>query len=254
MSTRRPWTFQAPYGFAAATPEWAEVLQRDAPAYFAGGGGLAELRRFKGRIGQFSYLPAPGLPRLFVHRYHHGGLISFMGRFYIGRGRVDREVDVLERLQAAGIRVPRPAGGVARGRLLAELVLVTEEVEGGVTLHEWLRNPTRDGVRRVARAVRALAESGVAHADLNLRNILIRGEEVWFIDFDRAAMAASPRLVPRLYRSLEKWMDGEYSVSKSDRWRFLVEYAGGSRAARGIAPACASGLWIHRIRWKLFGK
>ena len=59
----------------------------------------------------------------------------------------------------------------------------------------------------------------------------------------------------RLNRSLEKSLGPDYSVSRSDRWRFLAEYTGGSAyAMREIAWDCANVLWLQRILWKLFGR
>lgn len=234
-------------------PEWEPILRRDAEAWFAGGEGLPERRRFEGRVAHFSYRPAGGPARIFVRRYRHGGAISFLGGSYLGRERLDDEIALLAALRARGLPVPKVAGGVSRGGAFCELALATEEIEGAVPLIEWLRTPTRDGVRRVAAAVRRLSDAGVAHPDLNARNILMRGDEVWFVDFDRAGFGDASGLVPRLYRSLEKWKGAGYSLSRSDRWRFLVEFAGDPGAARRLAPKCEAGLGLHRALWNLLG-
>lgn len=236
-----------------ASPGWEAILRRDAEAWFAGGDGLPEVRRFEGRVVQFSYRPAGAPGRLFVRRYRHGGLASFLGGAYRGRTRLDREIAFLAALRARGLPVPKAAGGVSRGGAWCELALATEEIEGAVPLIDWLRSPTREGIRRVAAAVRRLSEAAVAHPDLNARNILMRGEEVWFVDFDRAGFGDASGLVPRLHRSLEKWKGTGYSLSRSDRWRFLVEFAGDPGAARRLAPTCEAGLGLHRALWKLFG-
>ena len=240
----------------SALPEWEEILRRDADAYFARGTGLDDVRPLAGRPTHFSYRPAPDRPRLFVRPYRHGGLVRVLGGSYLGRGRLESELRMMRNLRAAGLPLPAPAGGVSRGGAICELALVTEEIEGAVTLLERLRDePTRAGLRRVAAAVRRLAGAGVAHPDLNVRNILMRGDEVWFVDFDNAGYGDASGLVPRLNRSLEKSLGPDYSVSRSDRWRFLAEYTGGSAyAMREIAWDCANVLWLQRILWKLFGR
>lgn len=62
-----------------------------------------------------------------------------------------------------------------------------------------------------ARAIRAALAGGLVHADLNLKNILVRGDQGWIIDLDRARL--EPRINrssvvamrERFLRSLEKW-------------------------------------------------
>lgn len=238
-----------------ATPEWETTVRRDADAYFARGAGLADVRPLPERPTHFSYRPDGGT-RLFVRPYRHGGLARFLGGRYLGRGRLEAELRMLRNLRAADLPVPSPAGGVARGDAICEMALVTEEIEGAVTLLQWLRTAaTREGLRRVAAAVRRLADAGVAHPDLNVRNILMRGDEVWFVDFDNARYGDASGLVPRLNRSLEKSLGSDYAVSRSDRWRFLTEYTGGSAyAMREIAWDCAGALRLQRILWKLIGR
>jgi hypothetical protein len=238
-----------------AEPGWDAILRRDADAYFAGGAGLSDVQRHEGRAAHFSYRPEPDRPRLFVRRYRHGGRAAFLGGRYPGDGRLRREMDLLRALSARGLSVPRVAGGVVRGCCLCELALVTEQIENAVTLLEWIRRrPGAEAVRRVARAVRRLADAGVAHPDLNARNLLIRGEEVWFVDFDGAGFGDPSGLVPRLYRSLEKRRPEGYSVARADRWRFVLEFAGEPDRARRIARRCDAELRLHRIGWNLFGR
>ena len=68
----------------------------------------------------------------------------------------------------------------------------------------------------VGKCIRHFHENGVVHADLNARNILIRGTDgVYLIDFDRAKIVNAARglfesNLRRLRRSLDKlWPRGQ---------------------------------------------
>ncbi|HEX7242091.1 MAG TPA: lipopolysaccharide kinase InaA family protein, partial [Longimicrobiaceae bacterium] len=79
----------------------------------------------------------------------------------------------------------------------------------------WLAGAPADGrlatLREAGRQVGRMHAAGVAHPDLNLRNLLVRGAEVYLLDFDRARVYPGPvpgcqreRDLLRLARSARK--------------------------------------------------
>jgi tRNA A-37 threonylcarbamoyl transferase component Bud32 len=86
----------------------------------------------------------------------------------------------------------------------------------------------------VVKAVASMHDAGIVHADLNLKNILLRTEgwpfRAWVIDFDKAAMVAEVDFqtridnLLRLERSFLKWPSSRPFARVSDRLRFLKAY------------------------------
>jgi 3-deoxy-D-manno-octulosonic acid kinase len=117
---------------------------------------------------------------------------------------------------------------------------ITCEAAGFVNVWEWLHGQItgeerKAGIEAVARAVAHLHRAGIAHADLNLTNILIRTvaetAEVLLIDFDRARVFPGPlprsrreRNLRRLRRSLAKLDPEGVLVSPADLEVFCRAY------------------------------
>ena len=115
--------------------------------------------------------------------------------------------------------------------------LVTREIEGARNL--WaalLEGVDGDGkqalLRQVGHSLRLMHTSGIDHADLNLRNILVLdgapGPEIFIIDFDKARLfegavraARARRNLQRLRRSVDK-LDRERVRVRPQDWDALV--------------------------------
>jgi 3-deoxy-D-manno-octulosonic acid kinase len=119
---------------------------------------------------------------------------------------------------------------------------VTRELDGGKNLWSALTDPSMhptrlEGVlKAAAETVRAMHSHGVYHADLNLKNILVRAHETgaaesYVIDFDRAKLFLGNLPAPmasnnlnRLLRSARK-LDPERRYLPASAWnRFLDFY------------------------------
>lgn len=190
----------------------------------------APVRHF-GRAGLHAVALADGGDGL-VRSYRHGGLLRGLTR--------DRFIS----------RPPRPFAelavtatarerGVATAEVLAALVaqgpgpwyrgwLITRELKETDTLWETLRGGVAGDekevlLRRVGRALRSMHDSGVDHADLNLRNILVRHPiprpEIYIIDFDKARLYPGPVPAARAQRNLRRLLR---SVDKLDRGRARI--------------------------------
>lgn len=166
-------------------------------------------------------------PALLRH-YRRGGLVARISRDrYLWTGasatRSFAEFRVLRYLHERGVPVPAPlAGAYWRTGPVYRAAILIERIPGVRTLAEALEAP-----QAVARAIFALHEAGVWHADLNAYNILLdEAGQAWLIDFDRArrrAMSARLRRsnLLRLRRSMHK-VAGERGV---DCWtRILRAY------------------------------
>jgi tRNA A-37 threonylcarbamoyl transferase component Bud32 len=184
--------------------------------WIARGAVLAEAR---GR-GQ-TWIVREGERGLVLRHYRRGGLIARLSKDrYVWRGeaatRPFREFELLARLHAEGLPVPRPVaarylrrGATWSGDILVEFLPDTQTLAqrlstGNVSLETWAN---------IGRVIRRFHDAGVCHTDLNAHNILLRdARHVFLIDFDggsrrRPGLWQDGNLV-RLRRSLEKINDG----------------------------------------------
>ncbi|MCK2045871.1 PA4780 family RIO1-like protein kinase [Chromohalobacter moromii] len=118
------------------------------------------------------------------------------------------EVDALYRLDAAGVRVPRPHGFVD-GVLLMDLI---GDGEGGVAprLSEVALSPqqARDYHDRVIADVVRMLCAGLVHGDLSEFNVLVDREGPVIIDLPQAVDAAGNNSAPMLLvRDVDKMRD-----------------------------------------------
>jgi 3-deoxy-D-manno-octulosonic acid kinase len=130
-----------------------------------------------------------------------------------GRSRPMAEFGLLENLFANGLPVPEPLAAmcIRQGAFYKGWLLMREIQNVGV-LADLI--PTQQGNagfwHAIGACVRRFHDFGLAHADLNTRNILVGGDDdVYLIDFDRASLRrknsrAFSRNLRRLHRSLQK--------------------------------------------------
>ena len=181
-----------------------------------------------------------------IRHYRHGGLLGrIRGSWYASRpARPFRELTIIEELRRRGFpTVEVYAAGVQRGfGPFYRGCLITRELEGGKDLWSALTDPSMHRTRldavlkAAAETVRAMHSHGVYHADLNLKNILVRidkngAAESYVIDFDRAKLFLGNLPTPlasnnlnRLLRSARK-LDPERRYLPASAWnRFLDFY------------------------------
>jgi len=146
-----------------------------------------------------------------LRHYRRGGMAARISRDrYLWAGasstRPFAEFRILWFLRSKGLAVPAPlAGAYWRTGPTYRAAILVERISGVRTLAEMLAQP-----QAVARAIFAMHEAGVWHADLNAFNILLdEAGQAWLIDFDRARRKTlTARLrhsnLLRLRRSLRK--------------------------------------------------
>jgi 3-deoxy-D-manno-octulosonic acid kinase len=214
---------------------------------------------------------APGGPRLHLRRLVHGGLLGpLFGDRFFGLERPVSELAVTQRLREAGVPVPRPALVLARrvlGPLRACAVGTVFEEETVDAAELLAAGPEPARVLRAAaaagRSVRRLHDAGGRHADLHVKNLLLRergdATECVVVDLDKARIASD--LTPaermtelmRLFRSLVKRGLLERVGSRGCA-RFLSAYCGDDRrlraALRRRLAAELRKVEVHRVGYR----
>jgi tRNA A-37 threonylcarbamoyl transferase component Bud32 len=137
----------------------------------------------------------------------------------LGEPRALRELSVSVAARERGVRTPEvTALGLHPGKWFLRADIATAYVPESEDLAQLGFGDTQRSTAEQRAAwsaagqlVEELARTGLAHADLNLKNILIRfgaeGPEAWVLDLDRARLgrANAAAMRARLKRSLEKW-------------------------------------------------
>ena len=212
--------------------------------------------------------------RIVLRQYKHGGLFSFIaGALFFSPRRACEELEGLGRLMRRGLAVPEPVFLEIRKHkgLFFRMWLATRKIEGGVTLFRFFKTPpSGDGsVRRkllekLALSVHGMHEAGVEHGDLHAGNVLISdpkgGMKVVLLDFDGCVVrdyvppARRWKNVLRFDRSLEKHSGLSVRFSRSERYRFLVDYlrlsGGDKKILKRRLFYHKLSLALHRLSWR----
>jgi 3-deoxy-D-manno-octulosonic acid kinase len=152
-----------------------------------------------------------------VRTFRRGGALRHLngGRYFLGH-RALAELRATETARRGGARTPLPLAATERGTRLGYTAhFATLWIPDARDLAARLAGTGRDEADRLlaeaGRQVGRMHLAGVAHPDLNLRNLLVRGAEVHLLDFDRARVYPGPvpgcqreRDLLRLARSARK--------------------------------------------------
>ncbi len=200
---------------------------------------------FKGRTLHPSITIREG-ERAVLRQYLHGGLFrAFMGSLYLLGSRSFRELALTEEIRSCGIPTIEPIAAIHQLSLgpFYKAYLLSLEIPHAKDLIQYFRelgsNPSleslilkRNLIRSAGYLLRKFHQSGFFHGDLQLKNILVKGKQLFLIDFDRSYRKKSLSLkertknLLRLNRSVEKWRDQGLPINRTDRWRFFLAYAG----------------------------
>jgi 3-deoxy-D-manno-octulosonic acid kinase len=141
-------------------------------------------------------VPLPSGEEAVVRRYRRGGLVRRVnaGR-YFGGNRAFDELRATERARAGGVRTVRILAAIEHPRVFGyTAMLASLLVPGAADAAAWLADADAAGretmLREAGREIGAMHAAGVAHPDVNLRNLLVTAPEgttrVAVLDFDRA--------------------------------------------------------------------
>jgi len=224
--------------------------------------------------------PHPSIPiqddkRVVIRKYSHGGVLRFLNPdlFSFGR-RSFQELSLTEEIRSAGIPTIQPIGAIHqtvvpflyRAYLLSlkisnamDLVRYLKEIYAPFSTESLFRK--RKMIKAAGALLRQFHQSGFYHRDLQLKNLLVAGDQILIIDFDRSCRKATisipqrMRNLLRLNRSVDKWKRSGLPITKTDRWRFFLAYAGNNheihQAIRIALGTYSMGLLFHRIGWAL---
>jgi 3-deoxy-D-manno-octulosonic acid kinase len=210
----------------------------------------AENPRYLGR-GALALKKLSNGEMVLVRRYRHGGFFRRITRerFFTWPPRPFRELAVTEELRRCGLRtvevyaacVSRPVGPVYGGWLVTKLLPGAEDLWSALQSGFVERVGVDLTLRAVAESIRSMHRQGVYHADLNVKNILVRVEEPavtsYIIDYDKAKLflgklpaQLADKNLARLWRSARK-LDPDYKVFTAGARDALYNfYHEGSRA------------------------
>ena len=245
--------------------------------------GIEDIEVFlKGRIQVTHYLAGrsfhPSVPikdgeRMIVRRYFHGGLFAFITRnLFLFGSRSFRELALAEEIRSCGIPTIEPIGAIHRPTkfLFYKAYLLSLEVPHALNLIQYFQkmephlssatlSRKRNMIRSAGFLLRQFHEFGFFHGDLQLKNILLNGEELLLIDFDRSyrkrtlSLREKMKNLLRLNRSVEKWRRLGLPITRADRWRFFLSYAGDDAKIREsmekVIRTYTIRHFIYRLGW-----
>lgn len=155
--------------------------------------------RTGGGRGAHPVVELPGGARILLREYRRGGAVRHVNRatYFLGH-RALEELRVTVAAEDRGVSVPRMIAAVETpGRVGYSAMLAVGWIDGAVELARWIEalpDERLETMRSVGEAVARMHDAGIAHPDLNLRNLLVApggrpGERrVVIIDFDRATL------------------------------------------------------------------
>ena len=217
--------------------------------------GIDDLKTFLKKSSQFSYhlkgrtlhpsIPLEDGKRMVLRQYSHGGLLrTITGNLYFFGARSFRELALTEEIRSCGIFTISPIGAIHHRIffLFYQAYFLSLEVPNAIDLIQYFQEmgarPTRENlsskrktIRSAGLLIRQFHQAGFFHGDLQLKNILIAGDQLLLIDFDCSYRKPSLSLqektknLLRLNRSMEKWIQQGLSLTRTDRWRLFLAYA-----------------------------
>jgi 3-deoxy-D-manno-octulosonic acid kinase len=229
------------------------------------------LAKVGGGRGGAHYLELPGGARAVLREYLRGGLPGrFLRDLHLGSARAFAELRLHEELARRGVPTLRvlAARTVSVGGVFFRHALLTEEVAARDLVQAATERPERRAALCAAagRAVRALHDAGLDHADLHPGNLLVRWDgdapEVLVIDLDRGSLR-SPLPPARRARSLVRFarylrrhdVGGGGRAAARDEIGFLRAYLrleGAERGERRRQLRTFRGQLRGRVAWDAF--
>ena len=226
------------------------------------------------KFGRGSYLSVPmtenSTERFIIRDYRHGGLLGkLFGGVFLNGNRPLKELFTSETASQRGVPSAEVIA-IAKRRLWGlfyKAKFISKEIDGAVDMVEFLKKSSPEFIQTykkpvifaLVKLIRNMHEAGIYHADLHLKNVLLKKDSTgkftaYIIDLDKSVVLDKLdiqqriRNLLRLDRSLEKlrWLSGKdyksnvpvslddkpgeslnqkiATISKTDRIRFFKAY------------------------------
>jgi serine/threonine protein kinase len=247
--------------------------------------GIDDLKTFLKKSNQASHYVKgrtlhPSLPleegkRMVLRQYSHGGVLrALTGNLYLFGARSFQELALTEEIRSSGIPTVSSLGAIHHRIFFPfyQAYFLSIEVPHAIDLIQFFQETVampssetlslkRKTIRSAGLLIRQFHKAGFFHGDLQLKNILVAGDQLLLIDFDRSyrkpVLSVQERIknLLRLNRSVEKWKQLGVPITRTDRWRFFTVYTGGDkkiRQAMGRSLRTYSLRFLfHRLGWTL---
>ena len=245
--------------------------------------GMDDLKTFLEKGSQFSYhlkgrtlhpsIPLENGKRMVLRQYSHGGLLrAITGNLYFSGARSFRELALTEEIRSCGISTISPIGAIHHRIffLFYQAYFLSLEVPNAIDLIQYFKEmgarPARENlsskrktIRSAGLLIRQFHQAGFFHGDLQLKNILIAGDQLLLIDFDcsyrklNLSLQEKKKNLLRLNRSVEKWIQQGLSLTRTDRWRLFLAYAGDDKTIQEVMKKTLKTysfrLLFYRLGW-----
>ncbi len=270
---------QIPASFSLVQKGNVSLLLKDEYKTLLLAQGIDHLKTFLEKSGQVSHyhkgrtlhpcISLEGDKKMVVRQYLHGGLLrAITGNLYCLGARSFRELALTEQIQSLGIPTIPPIGAIHERIFYPfyQAYFLSLEVPQAIDLIRYFNDlgahPSRKNlpfkrgmIRSAGLLIRKFHEAGFFHSDLQLKNILVAGDQLLLIDFDRSyqksnlSVREKTKNLLRLNRSVEKWRRLGLPITWTDRWRFFIAYAGEDEEIRG---AMRRALRTYSLRFLLY--
>lgn len=176
-----------------------------------------------------------GQDKMVLRHYRRGGVVARISeRYYVFVGwqktRSVWEFELTKKLYDLGLPVPEPLAAFARkGLMLYQAAILIRRIPEAVPLSK-VENLTNEPLwREVGKTIRRFHDVGLDHVDLNCDNILVSGNSIYLIDFDRCRLRSINRgawwrkaNLQRLLRSVNKRLCVMAEHRQSELWAELL--------------------------------
>lgn len=192
-----------------------------------------------GGRGSAWFIDAGGFQFVLRH-YRRGGLVARLAEksyFFTGYSGARSLVEfrLLCQLRSLGLPVPAPVAALAwRYRFLwYRAAILVERIPGAVNLPDCARLSEKSLWTQLGQVIRCFHDYGLNHVDLNCDNVLVAGDEIYLIDFDRCKLLPSNghtadsswkhKNLERLHRSIRKRCVNLSSSQQEAMWQHMKQ-------------------------------
>ncbi len=162
-----------------------------------------------------------GMKKYVFREYWHGGVMRnvFKNKYWEKECRAYKEMIILMKLKENGINVPAPLFAGRDKSFFYTQFISTEFIEGAKDLAE--TDISENLIITVFENMEKLFDTGLFHPDMNIKNILVKDDDIFFIDFDKAFFFREKLDIKKRYYIYKRLFR---SFHKMGKLQFFLEY------------------------------